>query len=1106
MGRNYENYHTHKFYTNKTIPDSPERYESYIEKATALGQTCITSVEHGWQGNYYLLHKLIKDHNLKLAKRRENGEKNVPKDLKFIFGTEAYWVKDRKSKDNSNCHMIILAKNEKGRKAINLALSIANEDGFFNRRARLDLDLILNLPKDDVFITSGCLAFWNKYDDIEEIVVKLHNHFKNNFMLEVQYHHTDEQKVLNERIINISRKYSIELIAGMDTHYIDFETGDKMRNTILKYKKISYPSEEGWFLDYPSYDEAYNRFKIQGILDEEEILKALDNTNVLKDFDDINLDTNIKLPTMYQNLNQEERNKKLQDIIVEEWNKFIVSEGIKEDEISKYNEGILYEYNEVEKTGMADYFLLHYEALKRGKEKGGRVTKRGRGSAVGYFINTLLGFSKVDRFKAPIKLYPERFMTADRILKSRSLPDIDNNIDRQEPFVEAFRELLGEHGIYPMIAFGTLGKASAIKLYMGAEGIDASIQNEVTKQLKEYENALKHCEDDEEKEKIDINKYISKKYSHFVELSKPYHGIVIQCSSHACGHLLLNGDIREEIGIIRCESETSKKSILVTCIDGAMADYYKFLKSDLLIVDVVGLTEDIWERIGKPSITNNQLEKILASEEGKKAWDIYEKGYTLCVNQVEKDKTKAKCMKYKPKNTAELSAFVAAIRPSFASLLDNFLNREHYSTGVRQLDDVLKDSFNYMLYQESIMAYLNWLGIDNKETYDLLKKISKKKFTEEEQKELKTKLLKQWKINVGTEKDFEESWKVVEDAASYAFNSSHSYCVGNDGAELAYLKAEYPYEFYEVALNRYDRKKNKDKLALLKSEMKEAFNIKEGELKFGLDNRKFTLDKENKCIHPSLSSIKNIGMNVAEQIYELSLNNNYKTMLELLLDIRLKTSINASQLEIMTKLDYFRDFGKRQKILTFIKYFNIFYDKTNKRFKKVAKKKTLFEKNIPTEVIDIIKENSKETASQYGQLDTEKILNKIYQIIPDDDISLGELIYFQNEIVNNITYKNNSISENYLFIMGVDDKYTPVITTYCVNNGEIKKHKISKKIYKFLKVQVGDVIYADSFTEKFGKKIDGKDENGKNIWVENKNKIDIWIDSYSLAWRKVDDK
>ena len=115
-----------------------------------------------------------------------------------------------------------------------------------------------------------------------------------------------------------------------------------------------------------------------------------------------------------------------------------------------------------------------------------------------------------------------------------------------------------------------------------------------------------------------------------------------------------------------------------------------------------------------------------------------------------------------------MSAFVAGIRPGFASLLNNFVDRKPYSTNVKELDDLLEDSYHYLLYQESIMKYLIWLGIEEKETYDIIKKISKKKFKEKELQELKNKLKKGWLNVVGKDEGFDETWKVVEDASRYS--------------------------------------------------------------------------------------------------------------------------------------------------------------------------------------------------------------------------------------------------------------------------------------------------------------------------------------------------
>ena len=56
--------------------------------------------------------------------------------------------------------MVIAAKNAEGREDINYALSIANEDGYYYK-PRIDLDLLFNIPKDNVIVTSACISGWN---------------------------------------------------------------------------------------------------------------------------------------------------------------------------------------------------------------------------------------------------------------------------------------------------------------------------------------------------------------------------------------------------------------------------------------------------------------------------------------------------------------------------------------------------------------------------------------------------------------------------------------------------------------------------------------------------------------------------------------------------------------------------------------------------------------------------------------------------------------------------------------------------------------------------------------------------------------------------------
>ena len=605
---------------------------------------------------------------------------------------------------------------------------------------------------------------------------------------------------------------------------------------------------------------------------------------------------------------------------------------------------------------------------------------------------------------------------------------------------------------------------------MGAEGIEASIQDEVSKQLKKYEDKLKHCETDEEKEEVDIKDYIAEKYQHFVEDSKGFQGMITDKKPHPCGFLLLNGDIRREIGLIACISKTKKKKVMCACIDGATAEHYKYIKSDLLIVDVVGLTEDIWKRIGEESISNNELERRVASDEGKKTWDIYSKGYTCCINQCEKENTTKRVMRYKPTNTGEISAFVAGIRPGFKSLFNNFIDRKPYTTGVSQLDEVLKDSYHYMLYQESIMGFLNWLGIDMKETYDIVKKISKKIYLKhpEQMEELKEKCKEKWIEKVGNlDNKFDSAFQVTSDAGAYAFNASHSYCVGNDGVELAYLKAYYPYEFYECALNRYDKKKNKDKVAKLKSEMKEAFGIEVGELKFGLNNIEFTMDKEHNKINPTLSAIKGMGKNVSKELYELSQSKHYDNFLDLIIDIKEKTSTDNSMLEVLIKLGYFDMFGKSKYLLDIVDIYNKYYSK--KQFSK---------DKLPCDEEIIKKYSNKETVKLFKDIDMVGLMRELINNLNNEDIPLKERLEVELDKLNMITYIDKTYNDNVCIITEENSNSygTTFLTLYQINSGKTNTIKVDKRYFKKKPIKKFDMIVIGDIKQEDVKR---KTEEGK---------------------------
>lgn len=1037
-------------------PDSAAINEDYAKRAVELGHGILSSVEHGWQGYYYETYELAQKYG-----------------LKFVFGAEAYWVKDRFEKDRTNSHIILLARNEAGRRQINSVLADANIEGYYYK-PRVDLQLLLTLNPADVVVTSACIAFWN-YDDIEEIVERLHNHFGDSFYLEVQYHHTEKQVALNKKIMQISKTKGIEIIAGLDSHYI-FPEQAQERQYILEAKKTFYDDEEGWFMDYPNDEEIFKRFQDQGVLSDEEIRRAMDNTNVTLTFDDIHFSKDIKLPVLpkYKNRTKEEREKIYSKLITKQFKEY--TKGMDKETYRKYFQGVKEEVDVYKNTGMCDYPLIDYEIIKTGVEMGGVITNTGRGSAPGFFTNTLCGFSKIDRFVSPIKLYPERFMSETRILETHSLPDIDMNLGTPEIFEQAQIKVMGEGHAYPMIAFGTVKKKSAFKMYARARGMDFELANDISKQIEVYEKDLSYASD-EDKDQINIYDYVDKQYHEYLDQSQSYWGIVEQKKKAPCAFLLYDGDIKSEIGLIKCKSESTKKEYITTVIDGAIAEKYKFLKNDLLKVNTVLLTDLVYKRIGMNPHTVTELSKAVS--EDHKVWRIYGNGYTVGVNQCEQDAAKKKIVRYKPKNISELAAFIAGIRPGFKSMYDLFESRQPFSYGIKPFDDLIQTEefpYSFILYQEQLMTTLNYAGFPMDQCYQIIKDIAKK----HPEKVLplkkdfligfKEKILPDCQSEEEAEEMSQKVWEIVYNNTSYGFNSAHAYAMALDSLYCAWQKANYPYEFYETYLQFYTDEGEKDKVAELKQEMETAFSIKEGDYRFGIDNRKFKADKESQQIIPSLTCLKGISQKCSDKIYELS-KKQYDNFAELWIEINKASGINKGHVEKLIKIDYFKQFGSMEKIIEFNSMALELNDRNQFNKTKDAELIKKYRKYINSNYCE-------ETDSLFRKFDYQKALIAIWKDlceIETKSISIPVRLNWEFEIIGYLKSKYK-VHKSYAYVIDVNKTFpNKVVQLYRLRDGEIETVKIKKAAYDKLPVEQKMIIKTIDVSEERRWKKQGDD-------------------------------
>src|SRR5262245_37684675 len=115
------------------------------------------------------------------------------------------------------------------------------------------------------------------------------------------------------------------------------------------------------------------------------------------------------------------------------------------------------------------------------------------------------------------------------------------------------------------------------------------------------------------------------------------------------------------------------------------------------------------------------------------------------------------------------------------------------------MEEVLRETYGVMVYQEQVMRVLNRLGgIELASAYACIKAISKKK--QEIIDERKAEFLRGAQERGVSEQTAQSMFDLIVQFAGYGFNKSHSAAYALLGYQTAYLKAHYTAEFMAALL------------------------------------------------------------------------------------------------------------------------------------------------------------------------------------------------------------------------------------------------------------------------------------------------------------------
>ncbi|MDE6093251.1 MAG: PHP domain-containing protein, partial [Muribaculaceae bacterium] len=226
--------HVHSQYS---ILDGQASIDALVDKAIADGMPGIALTDHGVM---YGVKEMFNYVNKKNGKLREQG---LP-EFKPIFGCEMYVTENgletRLSGDKGN-HLIVLAKNQQGYKNLCKLVSKAWTQGFYYHPRTDKKELAAY--RDGLIVCSACLGgeipkliLAGDMDKVEESLAWYKETFGDDYYLEMQRHKAtvvnanhetyELQEKVNVKLVELSAKLGIKLIASNDVHFVNEEDAE----------------------------------------------------------------------------------------------------------------------------------------------------------------------------------------------------------------------------------------------------------------------------------------------------------------------------------------------------------------------------------------------------------------------------------------------------------------------------------------------------------------------------------------------------------------------------------------------------------------------------------------------------------------------------------------------------------------------------------------------------------------------------------------------------------------------------------------------------------------------------------------------------------------
>ncbi len=890
--------HNHSEYS---LLDGLSKIDYMVAQAKSLGMTSLAITDHG---NLYGAIKFYKA-------CKEAG-------IKPIIGCEIYMARrSRHDKeagiDSDSNHLILLAKDDTGYKNLMRIISKSNLEGYYYK-PRSDIEL-LKEHHEGLICLSACVNGWVSeplLENLEEVAEKRAQQLseifgKDHFYLEMQKHlNVKKQDELNTKLIKLSEKLGIPLVATNDNHYV--KNGDAEAQEVLlciqTQTTLTTPGRRLSMIDSPDFymksPEEMTGLFIQ-------TPEAINNTVKIAEMCNLEISLGKWIMPVFEVPDGTSSGDYLTKLVME---------GIKSrygEITSEKKERAEYELSIILKKKYETYFLIVADFVNWAKSQGISVGP-GRGSAAGSLVSYALSITDVDPFF--FKLPFERFLNPDR----PSAPDIDLDFadTRRDEVIAYVTQKYGLDKVAQIITFGTMEAKGSIRdtgrtlgmPYSGPDRISKMIPPGWQGHAMTLDNAL------EQSPELRMAYTTESETRRLIDLSKKIEGVARHASVHAAGVVIADKPITDYTPLQR-ESNGDK---IITQYDmyNVGEDGVGLLKMDFLGLRNLTIIEEALNFI-KDNL-GIEIDLSTVPLDDKKTYDLLSEAETTGIFQLESAGMRRYIKDLRPTSIFDLMAMVALYRPGPMANIPEFIERKRDASKIKlpdkRLKEALEQSYGMLVYQDDVLlttieiAGYTWLDADK------FRKAMGKKIPAEMKKQ-KEQFLKGAVEKGLTQKKAESIFELIAPFAGYGFNKAHAACYATIAYRTAYLKANYSVEFMTALLTAESRgttgpAKN-EKISQAISECK-RLNLTVLPPDINKSYKDFTIE-EGKLIRFGLSAIKNVGEAAIKNIIENRKKGDFKSFEDFCERVDLGT-INKKTMESLIKAGAMDTFGiNRAEIL-----------------------------------------------------------------------------------------------------------------------------------------------------------------------------------------------